>query len=347
MTNWAQRQREIERARAQAAREYQRQVREQERYLRQQQRERAFEEKERRRLYVEGRVAEADELNEDLATTVAGLRGILAATLGIDDHIDFESLKERPRPRELELGALAFPAPSPEYTEPPAPTGLRSLVPGAKAKHAQAVDEARRAHAAAMADWERHEERRVTQVRERQEQHEAATNDLLEQAHVHNEAVDRFKAAFDNYEPDAVVNYFSLVLAASGYPEGFPKQYKVAFVPESKQLVVEYDLPDFTVVPEVREYHYVKAKDEIAERTRPMTERKALYAGLVAQTALRTIHELFEADRGRFVETVVYNGYVDSIDRRTGHAARPCGAVPLSPSSAWATKAERLATVRP
>jgi restriction system protein len=40
--------------------------------------------------------------------------------------------------------------------------------------------------------------------------------------------------------------------------------------------------------------------------------------------ALRTIHEIFEADRQQHVETIVYNGTVDSIDKRTGQPARVC-----------------------
>jgi restriction system protein len=45
---------------------------------------------------------------------------------------------------------------------------------------------------------------------------------------------------------------------------------------------------------------------------------------VLAQVTLRTVHELFEADRGGAVETLVFNGVVDSIDPRTGKNVRPC-----------------------
>jgi hypothetical protein len=32
-------------------------------------------------------------------------------------------------------------------------------------------------------------------------------------------------------DTEAVINYCSMVLAASRYPDGFPQQHKVAFVP--------------------------------------------------------------------------------------------------------------------
>jgi restriction system protein len=42
-------------------------------------------------------------------------------------------------------------------------------------------------------------------------------------------------------------------LSSQVYPDGWPESFKVAFVPESKQLVVEYDFPGFDIVPEIAE----------------------------------------------------------------------------------------------
>jgi restriction system protein len=48
-----------------------------------------------------------------------------------------------------------------------------------------------------------------------------------------------------------------------------------------------------------------------------------MYAQVVAQVALRTLHELFRADRTDWLETVVLNCYVDTIDPATGQPTRP------------------------
>jgi len=132
------------------------------------------------------------------------------------------------------------------------------------------------------------------------------------------------KQGFEAGQPDAVTRYFSLVLEASVYPAGIKGAAKVAFVPESKQLVVECDLPAFDAIPEAGAYKYVKAQDQIAESPRPASQRRALYASVLAQMTLRTLHELFEADRMQKLGTVVFNGYVDTIDRATGRRMRPC-----------------------
>jgi restriction system protein len=123
---------------------------------------------------------------------------------------------------------------------------------------------------------------------------------------------------------EAIVDYFTMVLERSDYPKEFSQQAKLAYVPESSQLVVEYDLPSFAVVPEGASYKYVKAGDKITESKRPVSQRRALYANVVAQVTLRTIHELLEADRGMHLDTIVFSGYVDTINPATGQPDRPC-----------------------
>src|SRR5438045_9011134 len=107
--------------------------------------------------------------------------------------------------------------------------------------------------------------------------------------------IDTFQRELSTGSPSAVMNYFTLVLEASDYPDGFPQHAKIAFVPESKQLVIEYDLPSFDVVTEVGAYKYMKTKDDVTETARPLDQRKALYSSVVAQVPLRTSYELFRS----------------------------------------------------
>jgi restriction system protein len=47
-------------------------------------------------------------------------------------------------------------------------------------------------------------------------------------------------------------------LAGSPYPAGFPRLSKVMFAPESRELLVNYDLPGQDVVPAVADYKVVR-----------------------------------------------------------------------------------------
>jgi restriction system protein len=321
---WAQVQRDTERERVQRERAYRALIRERERAARAAERERVLEEKERARLYAEARAAEVDEMNEDLDAQLEALEGVLAATLPVDDYIDFEELKRRPDLPAFDTGLLSRPAKHPVLDLPPAPSAMAKILPGAKRKHAEAVAAAEAEHHAALARYEEAENKRAAAIETAKADHQRRVAEIQAEAEAANREVDEFRAAFEAGDPAAVVDYFGLVLTASRYPDGFPKTHKLAFVPESKQLVLEYDLPRLDVVPDVRQYRYVKAKDDVTSATRPHKERRALYARAVSQTTLRCIHELFEADRSGHVDTIVFNGYVDTIDPRTGRPTRPC-----------------------
>ena len=158
---WVQMQREAERRRRDAERAARALERERARREREATRQRAYDEKERKRQYLEERSAEADQLTHELAASVARLEGLLTSALALDDAVDFEALKEQPTPLPFEPGELATPL-TPPVAEPPAPLGiLQKLIPGAKAKHTQALEEAEKRHAEETSKYEQAERERA------------------------------------------------------------------------------------------------------------------------------------------------------------------------------------------
>jgi len=321
----AQRQRELERQARAQQRAALAAAREAERAHKAYERAQALDEKERKRLYLESRIAEVEAMNEELGARNQGLESLLRATLDVDDYLDFEELKEEPDLPPFQPGALdtAETPPGIESFMPPELGTVGKLVPGAKAKHERAVEGARQQFEAEKASYDERERQREQALAEARQAHEAAIENVKARAQAQNEEVDEFHARFEADDPAAIVEYFSLVLDHSSYPEGFPTKYRMALVPESKQLVVEFELPPLTVIPQVKQHRYVRARDVIEESPRPASQVKALYASVVAQTTIRTLHELFEADRGSKLETVVFNGYVDTIDPATGKPVSP------------------------
>ncbi|MFB9447446.1 restriction endonuclease [Dactylosporangium vinaceum] len=281
-------------------------------------------ERERKRLYLEARAAEVAADNADLQAQIAELDGVLQATLAVDDHVDLVRLKQPFRFPPFDPGPLGVPLPPPDWSrfEPPAPAGLSKMF--GRAKHDQQLAAARSQfqlaqaqHAAAEADRQRRLAAAHGAYQQQRQQREV-------EVAAQNAEIDRFAAAFKAGEPEAVVDYFGMVLANSVYPDDFPQNYRLAYVPESCQLVVEYELPPLEVIPAVREYRYVKTRDEVTSSARPAKEIKERYTSVVTQVTLRTLHELFEADRAGLVETIAFNGVVDTTDPRTGQSILPC-----------------------
>lgn len=103
-------------------------------------------------------------------------------------------------------------------------------------------------------------------------------------------------------DADAVTEFFSNVLQSDRYGYEIITACRVAYSVDSRQLVVEAELPDVDVVPETKAYKFVKTRGETTSTPRPAAERKRICASLVAQLALRTLHDVFTADADANVE---------------------------------------------
>lgn len=282
------------------------------------------EEKERKRLYLESRTAEVESMNQDLVSCLSRFENLLSETLGVDDYFDIASLRVEPEVPPFQPGVLANEEPPLALSLPSPPSSFGKLIPGATKKYEEDVARARGAHHEALRLRESREERRKALLQEEKKKYDAMKEDIIAKTESRNQEVDAFLAAFQEHESDAIVSYFDMVLQASSYPEDFPRHTRLAFVPESKQLVLEYDFPTIDVIPTAKTYKYVKARDEISEVSQTLAKRRGLYSSLIAQITLRSIHELFESDRAELVDTIVFNGFVQTVDKTTGQPVRPC-----------------------
>jgi restriction system protein len=313
----AQAQRQAERSRATAAREA---ARTQAAYAR----AARADAKERARLYAEARTAEVAANNEELEQQVADLQSLLSASLQVDDFIDLDSLKQAAQIPVWQHGHLeiAEPAPDPAQYTVPSPSGIGKLFGGKQ--HKQAVETAQAAYEQASEQHVQREQARIAALQQARASFDATTAAANAAAEKQHQEIDAFKATLASGDQDAVVTYFEMVLRRSSYPETFPQAFKLAYVPASRQIVLEFEFPPLEVVPTVKTYRYVKSQDSVTETARAATQIRALYSSALAQTTLRTLHELFEADRGRFLDVVVFNGMLQSIDPGTGLPIHPC-----------------------
>lgn len=282
--------------------------------------------KERARLYAASREAQVALQNEQLEQQILALDHLLLDALDTDPFIDIQSLKQPSNIPTFNPGSLAQPEAPPQWQMylPPEPTGVKRLLPGAKEKHAQDVINAQQKFRSAVEAHSAREMARQQALAQMKAQYDRQVNAEHQRITTQHADIDTFQRNLQAGLPQEVVEYFSMVLASSVYPETFPQKVKLAYVPESKQLVVEYELPAFDVVPEVGSYKYVKTKDSITETARPQAQRKASYSVIIAQITLRTLYELFKSDRLKCLDMIIFNGYTESINKGTGQSIRPC-----------------------
>lgn len=287
-------------------------------------RARAAEDREQRRLYGLARADEVAAMNAELEEEVAQLERILADGLRHHPALRFEALKQQPAEPEQTYLRWQAPTPPPRLEQflPPEPTGLGKMF--AKAKHERAVAEARAAHQHAIAEHAVAERQRAAQFATAKAAYDVELADQRAATIRQHADVDAFAAAYQAGDPAAVVGYCEMVLAGRVYPDRIAPAFKIAYVPESRQAVIEYELPTVDIVPAAKTYRYVKTSDTVTETARPATQIRGLYSSVVAQLTLRTVAELFAADTAGHIDAIVFNGVVDTIDPGSGQPIRPC-----------------------
>lgn len=125
-------------------------------------------------------------------------------------------------------------------------------------------------------------------------------------------------------DPHFVVNHAESALSEMAFDFEYRPAARAAYTPESRQLVIECELPDVGVVPKVKTYRYVKSREQITETARPASQVKALYASTIAQLTLLFLAQTFASDTDGAIDVAVFNGVVDTLDPRSGQPARPC-----------------------
>ena len=214
-------------------------------------------------------------MNEALVGQINALTSLLSDALSSNPTIDITSLKTS-LPTESILAnrpdlTLGLP-PTRDSAYVPPLDFFASLVPGARAKHARLL-------AAANAEGD---EIYVLEMKNHEllrQRRSDALNAAIAETEALNRQIDEFFDALRSSDPEAIKHYFATVLDCSEYPSGFPKKCKLAYVPESRQLVADYQMPTIDeIVTKVEKYRYVKASGTVSETKKPERTRQQLYA---------------------------------------------------------------------
>jgi len=325
--------RESHRASVAAARQQERAARERARNAkaaaRQAAKDAVEEAKEAKLRYLESRQDAVEELNQDTATRVTELADILSHTLAVDDKIEFAELRINTAFPDFSVPAKLAHAPRvPEerrYLDKVSSPGfLARLLPGASARHGRALAKARQDYEEANSIFAKEKAIYDRALAEAVAEHKREQSAFEKKAAERNAEVDSLEQGYISGDTDSVITYCSMVLERSEYPDGFSQEFRVAYVPESKELVVEYELPSSGIVPVIADYRYIKSKDEIEEKPRKPADIRSIYEDVVLSICLRTLHEIFEADYGGNVLVLAFNGFVQAVDPATGSDIRPC-----------------------
>lgn len=260
--------------------------REKEEKRRQKERERELlaETKRRQTEYLRGRSNEAESQNADLANRLHELESLTADVAGRDVAVSFESVKQPLQLPPFEPNGLDRATPPPELGKflPPKP-GFFGRHFGGNARYERAAVAGQEAYARAISAHEAGEVRRIAELAALHTKHEELCARVRREIAAQHAEIDQLANGFAARQPQAVIWFYHVALGRDVLPNGFPDVHRIAYVAESRQLVVEREMPTFDVIPGVSAFRYTKARDSIESTSRPANQVRALYAGLVAR----------------------------------------------------------------
>lgn len=284
-------------------------------------------ERQRKQAYLQGQIQLAEVRNGGLGKRLEALSTILECALDSKQSVTFEGLKEhRPfRGFELPKALQAEPVlpPNPVLSIKDPDFSLK-IIPGWRQRHERVLQEARDRYEIERRKYNAQVDDRNAKIKALRDQYDSEKARYEADMQTLNQEVNKLQAGYGRGDVAAIRSFAIIVLQLSKYPEGFPKEQRVAYLPDSRQLVIEYELPNKRIIPDVAEYRYVKSKDAIEEKLRKPAEAKELYQNIVAAICLRTLYEVLENDSGEFIDVVVFNGMLKDTDPATGKDIHPC-----------------------
>lgn len=299
---------------------------------------------ETRRKISEHKEANVEEANSRTETAIEALNRIdnlLIHTLSINDEVNWENLKKKKKFSESKptepVKRKYKRYPSEPIKEEPALTFLEKMI--LRGRRERKIKEAEARYSAELAKW-KEEKQEVDEFNHMIDSDfesidmknwesdvlgwEDRKTNFLQDQDAFNARIEEMRASYLSNNSESVVEYCDMVLNNSEYPESFPKSFELEYNPDSKILIVEYELPSIECFPKVKEVKYVAARNELREIHISEAQLNKMFDEALYKITLRSIHELFEADVANAIRAISFNGWVKAVNRATGKDETNC-----------------------
>lgn len=113
-----------------------------------------------------------------------------------------------------------------------------------------------------------------------------------------------------------------LILQKSNYVIDFKKD--IECYKDSDMLIVNYELPTISNIPNVKTYKYIASSKEIETKQYSNSYIVKRYEDVLYSITLRSLYEIFSIDTEDAIKGVTFNGFVTQINPATGINERKC-----------------------
>ena len=139
-----------------------------------------------------------------------------------------------------------------------------------------------------------------------------------------NQNIDGYKEQFKAHKKEAVELYFQNIINQIEQPIEYEWKYELFYNEANKLLEISYNLPIYDDFPTLSGLSYIKTKNEIKETHFPESANKKRYEEYIYKLIFSIIAIVFNSDEENALQTIVFNGQAENIDRTVGKKVKNC-----------------------
>lgn len=139
-----------------------------------------------------------------------------------------------------------------------------------------------------------------------------------------NNLIEKKKESYKSKISDIVIEFINSVLLKIDFPINLKLDLSIDFNKENSIIVIDFMLPSIDQIPKIRKVKYNKSRNMFNELYMPDSELKEFYDDFLYQISLAITNIIYKADTPGVIESVVFNGWIKTIDSRTGKDITCC-----------------------
>jgi restriction system protein len=263
---------------------------------------------------------QADKMNIDAQNEMRKYERILIDSLSINYTIDWNSMLQNDS-----FPSFKFEVPEPKledaflhYKVPKQRKLLEKIFKAQKEKRVARELEAKSYHDSAVNSYSQQKEQALNE-------HLQSKAEFIQLQNKHNNDIHNWREQFENGDGAAVERFLMVILANSHFPDAISAESEVFYDIMAKTAIVSFGLPSPDDLPNEVGYRYIASRKAIDPILMKPKELASFYENTIHKIALRTIHELFSGVYiAGILDAVVFNGWVNGIDKATGKDFRAC-----------------------
>jgi hypothetical protein len=129
---------------------------------------------------------------------------------------------------------------------------------------------------------------------------------------------------YESKDQDVLLGYWTRLLEQPIYGGQSKPARSLAYHEVQGKLVVSYVLPPMSDLPKIEEARFSQRENRIIEVPFSAERLTELHWDLIIRIALIVMYRLFQSDTANALNSVAFNGTIDTIDRATGREISPC-----------------------